>query len=408
MLTFCVLYLRMDLQLADYLYDLPNERIAKYPLAQRDQSKLLYYHDGAIEHKVFTDLETLLPPKSVLVFNDTKVIPARLHFVKDSGALIELFLLHPIGDTSEITQALSSYQPVVWECMVGNQKRWKEDQNLSQILSLQSEKVELIANWHDREKRQIRLSWSGNFSMAEVLEAAGSIPLPPYLHREAEESDKESYQTVYSVHKGAVAAPTAGLHFTPEILTRLKQKGIQEEFLTLHVGAGTFQPVKLEKNVQEHPMHREHIVVNKQTLERLLLADGPIIPVGTTSMRSLESIYWYGVRLMYGLDEEFFIPKLYPYSVINPPSYREAFQTIVDRMIAKRQEQISGHTEIFIFPGYTFQVCKGLITNFHQPGSTLLMLIAALIGNNWREMYEEAMNNGYRFLSYGDSSLLIP
>ncbi|MDN4164333.1 S-adenosylmethionine:tRNA ribosyltransferase-isomerase [Cytophagales bacterium LB-30] len=398
----------MDLQLADYLYDLPNERIAKYPLAQRDQSKLLYYHQGTIGHKIFTDLESLLKPETVLVFNDTKVIPARLHFVKDSGASIELFLLQPLGNKAEITQALSSHEPVVWECMVGNQKRWKEEQSLILSLMIDSESVELKATWHDRENRHIRLSWTGHFSMAEVLEAAGSIPLPPYLHREAEESDKETYQTVYSANKGAVAAPTAGLHFTSEILERLKQKGIQEEFLTLHVGAGTFQPVKLEKNVQEHPMHKEHIVVKRETLERLLKANGPIIPVGTTSMRSLESIYWYGVRLMYGVDEEFFIPKLYPYSVINPPTYREAFQTIVDRMKAKGQEQISGHTEIFIFPGYTFQVCKGLITNFHQPGSTLLMLIAALIGTRWREVYQEAMDKGYRFLSYGDSSLLIP
>lgn len=406
-----------DLKLADYTYDLPDERIAKFPLEKRDESKLQVYQQGKIRHTVFHKINENLPENTLLVFNNTKVIPARIHFQKSTGAVIQIFLLHPVAPTSVINLAMEVNDTCVWECMIGNRKRWKKEDILSKTLTISGEKVEVKASIFDLESNQVQLSWQvisenvGNFTpkFVDIIQALGEIPLPPYLNREAEEADYETYQTVYSEKKGAVAAPTAGLHFTDEVLQSLSNQGIKEEFITLHVGAGTFQPIKVE-NIVEHRMHNEQIVFTKKNIEVLLENIGNTIPVGTTSMRALESLYWYGVKLTKDFSSTFFIEKLDPYqsTAESLPSTELALKTILAKMEATNEKEITGETEIFIFPGYQFKICKGIITNYHQPESTLILLIAALIGEDWRKVYAEAMANDYRFLSYGDSSLLLP
>ena len=396
-----------EINLGDYTYSLPNERIAKYPLAERDESKLLHYHKGEIAHKGFKDIETLLPSESTLFFNNTKVIPARLIFHKSTGAQIEIFLLKPITPSPILSIVMEEREQVVWECMVGNFKKWKEEIPLERELSIAGKDLLLKARVVDRDSRRIEFSWNDNsISFSEIVEASGKVPLPPYLNRQPEAEDKPRYQTVYSQHDGAVAAPTAGLHFTPEILKVLAEKGIKESFLTLHVSAGTFQPIKTE-NILEHPMHSEQMVVERQSIENVAQATGEIIAVGTTSMRTLESLYWFGVRLMKG-NQQFAIEKLEPYESKVETPRKEAFEAILKWMDEHELNQIIGNTEIFIFPGYQFRVCDGLITNFHQPGSTLILLVAAFIGEDWRKVYHEADVNDYRFLSYGDSSFLFP
>tara|TARA_R110000796_G_scaffold71409_4_gene162099 strand:+ start:18123 stop:19334 length:1212 start_codon:yes stop_codon:yes gene_type:complete len=396
-----------EINLSDYTYWLPDERIAKYPLAKRDQSKLLHYHNGSIEHKNFKDIEALIPDQSTLFFNNTKVIPARLIFHKSTGAQIEIFLLKPISPSPILSIVMEERETVIWECMIGNVKKWKEDIPLVRELNIDDNKITLQANIHDREKRQIQFSWNDDsISFSEIVEASGKVPLPPYLNRQPEEDDKPRYQTVYSAHDGAVAAPTAGLHFTPEILKSLTDRGIKESFLTLHVSAGTFQPIKTE-NILEHPMHSEQMVVDRQSIQSVVEAEGNIIAIGTTSMRTLESLYWFGVRLING-NEDFSIQKLEPYQSKHEASRSEAFSAILKWMDKNELSQVIGTTEIFIFPGYQFRVCDGLITNFHQPGSTLILLVAAFIGEDWRKVYQEAHTNDYRFLSYGDSSFLLP
>jgi S-adenosylmethionine:tRNA ribosyltransferase-isomerase len=384
----------MSISLKDYHYSLPEERIAEFPLADRASSKLLTCRQGKIAHRTFRDLSSELPSGSLLIFNNTRVIPARLIFHKPTGARIEVFLLEP-ALPSNYEQNMGAHGSCSWHCMIGNAKRWKSGEIEVPELGLKA----------TRQDETVTFTWSEELSFSEILDSAGKIPLPPYIHREVEESDKERYQTVYSKHEGAVAAPTAGLHFTDALLTELREKGFQEDFLTLHVSAGTFQPMKAD-TPEEHPMHREQIIVTKQNVKNLLTEDS-VIPVGTTSMRTLESLYWYGVKLLNG-ESDFFIPKLYPYSIANPPSKRESLNTVLIHMEMNNVESIIGHTEIFIFPGYHFRICSGLITNFHLPGSTLILLVAALIGEKWREVYQQALTNEYRFLSYGDSSLLIP
>ncbi|WP_375596904.1 S-adenosylmethionine:tRNA ribosyltransferase-isomerase [Roseivirga seohaensis] len=396
-----------EINLSNYTYSLPDERIAKYPLAKRDQSKLLHYHNGLIEHKSFKDIEALIPDQSTLFFNNTKVIPARLIFHKSTGAQIEIFLLKPISPSPILSVVMEERETVIWECMIGNVKKWKDDIPLVRQLTIGEKNITLSASIHDRESRQIQFSWSDDsISFSEIVEASGKVPLPPYLNRQPEEDDKPRYQTVYSAHDGAVAAPTAGLHFTPEILKSLADRGIKESFLTLHVSAGTFQPIKTE-NILEHPMHSEQMVVDRQSIQSVVEAEGKIIAIGTTSMRTLESLYWFGVRLMNG-NENFAIEKLEPYQSPQKASRLEAFSAILKWMDKNELSQVIGTTEIFIFPGYQFRVCDGLITNFHQPGSTLILLVAAFIGEDWRKVYQEADTNGYRFLSYGDSSFLLP
>ncbi len=407
-----------NIKLSDYTYDLPDERIAKFPLSKRDESKLLVYQRGEISHTVFKNITDYLPKNSLLVFNNTKVIPARIYFQKSTGAVIQLFLLHPIIPTSVINLAMEVTNSCVWECMIGNKKRWKKGDILSQILMIDNQEVEVKAEIFDEEKNHVKLSWekaesetfvtvNNTLKFVDLIQFLGQIPLPPYLNREAETADYETYQTVYSEKKGAVAAPTAGLHFTQEVLQNLEKQGIKQEFLTLHVGAGTFQPIKVE-NIIEHKMHNEQVVFTKKNVENLLANLGNIIPIGTTSMRTLESIYWYGVKFLKGDNYPLLIEKLYPYQHENLPSTEESLKAILEEMERKNIEEITAETEIFIFPSYQFKFCKGIITNYHQPESTLILLIAALIGEDWRKIYKEAITKDYRFLSYGDSSLLLP
>ncbi len=385
----------------DFWYELPDDRIAKYPLAQRDASKLLVYRNQTITHHTFRDITALLPPGCTLFFNNTKVIPARLHFKKETGASIELFLLSPVHPSSVVAEAMISRGSSQWECTIGNLKRWK-----GEPLTLSGNGLSVVAELIDREKGIVKFSWEpAAISFAEMITQIGETPLPPYLHRKAEESDKEKYQTVYSKNEGAVAAPTAGLHFTQAVLDDLAKSGIKKDFLTLHVSAGTFQPIKVE-NALEHTMHAEQILVSRENIINLLNSSRTIA-VGTTAMRTLESIYWYGVKLLSNPDEEFTITQEDAYRLPQNIEKEQALMAVQIRLRRDGTERISGTTSIFIRPGYQFRLCDGLITNFHQPGSTLILLIAALAGDRWREIYKEALANGYRFLSYGDSSLLI-
>lgn len=392
----------MDISISDYTYTLPPERIAVYPLANRDQSKLLFYDRGAIDHQIFSSLPSLLPADSLLFFNDTKVIPARLHFQKDTGAVIEIFLLHPVLPSSLVMEAMQAHHRCTWQCTLGNLKRWKDEPLFKTFHG-----ITLKATLRDREEGLVEFEWATEHSFAEVVNLAGETPLPPYLHRKAEQADRERYQTIYSHHEGAVAAPTAGLHFTPAIFEQLKAKGIAHDFVTLHVSAGTFQPVKVE-NAVEHVMHNEQVVVTRGNLDHLL-SGRYIVPVGTTSMRTLESLYWYGVKLLKDPHAVFTISQQEAYAAATRwPSRDEALRAVVGYMERNQLDLLTGETSIYIMPGYTFRVCEALITNFHQPGSTLILLVAAFIGKDWRKVYNESLANGYRFLSYGDSSLLIP
>lgn len=396
------------INLSDYVYDLPEERIAKYPLEKRDLSKLLFYKQGAIHHQGFKDIVDLIPKGSTLAFNNTRVIPARMIFYKDTGAQIEIFLLKPVAPSNILSLVMEERAIVQWECMIGNFKKWKHGQVLRRVLEDGEKKVEVSVEVTDEDTKTVQFSWQDpDYSFAEIVELAGKVPLPPYLNREPEADDKPRYQTVYSEKEGAVAAPTAGLHFTPEILEQLKQHEVKETFFTLHVSAGTFQPIKTD-NVIEHPMHSEQLVVPIESIQDIITSENKVIAVGTTSMRTLESLYWFGNRLLNG-NENFAIDKLEPYEQTGQlPDRKTAFQAIVDWMRNHNLRQIVGSTEIFIFPGYTFRVCDGLVTNFHQPGSTLMLLVGALIGEDWKKVYQSALDNKYRFLSYGDSSLLLP
>lgn len=396
---------RIDLK--EYEYTLPEERIAKHPLEKRDHSKLLEYKKGSIHHRYFFDLPALLDSDSLLVYNNTKVIPARLVFQRQTGARIEVFLLQPISPSRVMSEIMASKKSVVWETMIGNLKKWKEGEALHGTVTVANQQVVLTARLMNRALNQVEFSWSdGQIAFVDLVEACGETPLPPYLNRKAQEEDKSRYQTVYSEKEGAVAAPTAGLHFTEEIFEGLRKKGIQEASLTLHVSAGTFQPIKVQ-TVEEHPMHSEQMEIKLETIEKLLKHEGKIVAVGTTSVRTLESMYWFGVQLLENRGSIFEIDKLAPYARRDYlPTAKEALEAIVLEMNAKSIDSLLGTTEIFLFPGYQFQLVDGLITNFHQPGSTLILLIAALLGEDWNKVYEEALTNDYRFLSYGDSSLL--
>ena len=396
-----------SIDLKEYEYTLPEERIAKHPLEKRDHSKLLEYKNGVLHHRHFFDLPTLLDSDTLLVYNNTKVIPARLIFQRQTGARIEVFLLQPVAPSRVMSQIMASKKPVVWETMIGNVKKWKEGEELQGTVTVANRQVILTARLLNRVLKQVEFSWSDEeIAFVDLVEACGETPLPPYLNRKAEEEDKSRYQTVYSEKEGAVAAPTAGLHFTEEIFSGLRKKGIQEAALTLHVSAGTFQPIKVE-TVEEHPMHSEQMEIKLETIEKLLKHEGKIVAVGTTSVRTLESMYWFGVQLLENRGGIFQIEKLAPYTRRETlPTRKEALEAIVKEMNAKSVDSLLGTTEIFLFPGYQFQLVDGLITNFHQPGSTLVLLIAALLGKDWKMVYQEALANNYRFLSYGDSSLL--
>ncbi|MGF7217082.1 S-adenosylmethionine:tRNA ribosyltransferase-isomerase [Spirosoma lacussanchae] len=398
------------LSLSQFQYDLPDDRIARFPLAQRDESKLLVYRSGQIDHATFRNLPDWLPANSFLVFNNTKVIPARLHFTRQTGAVIELFLLNPFPDGQPITTAMEATGSAVWQGMIGNRKRWKPDEALEIDIPTPSGPVRLTATWHDVEQSAVQLSWQPTeLTFAQLIQYAGDIPLPPYLKRDSTEADRITYQTIYSEKEGAVAAPTAGLHFTPAVFDAMARRGIEHDYLTLHVGAGTFQPIKVA-DVRQHHMHTEQVVYTRTIVQKVLAHRDHLIPVGTTSMRSLESLYWMGVQLLRNEPDPFRLDQQYAYSlpVADHPPVAEALEAVLDYTIRTNQESLVAHTGIYITPGYEMKLCKGIITNFHQPGSTLILLISALIGDNWRSIYTEALANEYRFLSYGDSSLLLP
>lgn len=395
------------INLKAYEYTLPEERIAKFPLEKRADSKLLLCEKGEISHLHFYNLPDLLPADTLLVYNDTKVIPARLIFQRETGARIEIFLLQPISPTTVIPEIMLAKHPVIWETMVGNIKKWKDGEILRGKVQIGNKEIVLEANLKNREEKLVEFSWNDpEIAFVDVVEASGEVPLPPYLNRKPVEEDKNRYQTVYSKKEGAVAAPTAGLHFTSEVFEKLESKGIQKTEVTLHVSAGTFQPIKASE-ITDHPMHSEQIIVSKETIEKILNHKGNIVAVGTTSVRTLESLYWYGVKIHEGKGEDFLIGKLFPYEQRSYlPSLQIAFESVLKVIKSKESKTLIGSTEIFIFPGYNFKVVSGLITNFHQPGSTLVLLIASILGENWQKVYQEALDKNYRFLSYGDSSLL--
>jgi S-adenosylmethionine:tRNA ribosyltransferase-isomerase len=397
-----------NLRLSDYTYTLPVSKIASHGLPERDQAKLLKYEDGTISHHIFHQITDLLPSNATLFFNDTKVVQARLLLKRDTGAVIEVFLLSPADPNLSIYDTISMGTPVVYTCMIGNLKKWREGEVLEQSILLNGQKINLKVCLLNKADRLIGFSWDNDHvTFGQILEAIGHTPLPPYIKRADEKEDKYRYQTVYSKLAGAVAAPTAGLHFTEEVLFALKNVGIKTEYLTLHVSAGTFQPIK-EEIVTDHPMHSEQIILTLKVL-RSMLAGEYIIAVGTTALRTLESTYWFGVQLLLTDKSTFHIEKLAPYSYSEDelPSLSEAVEAVIDYMKSHSLDTIKGDTEIFIMPGYQFKVCRGLITNFHQPGSTLILLVAAFIGDSWQDIYNAALANDYRFLSYGDSTLLL-
>ncbi len=396
-----------EIDLKDYEYTLPEERIAKFPLEKRDSSQLLEYKKGKINHHRFFDLPELLHEDTLLVYNNTKVIPARLIFQRATGARIEVFLLQPYAPSTVISEIMLAKPAVTWETLIGNAKKWKEGEILQGELEIQGKKVVLTAKLIDPLRKLVEFSWGeGKIPFVDVVEACGETPLPPYLNRKPIQEDKSRYQTVYSKKEGAVAAPTVGLHFTEEVFARLRAKGIQEAEVTLHVSAGTFQPIKVRK-VQDHPMHSEQLDISIETVDKLARHTGKIVAVGTTSVRTLESLYWYGVKLIEEGEKSFEIEKLAPYRKRSQlPSRKEALEAVKHEMERTSSTSILGTTEIFLIPGYKFQLVDALITNFHQPGSTLILLIASILGQDWKKVYEEALEKEYRFLSYGDSSLL--
>ena len=443
------------IHISDYNYDLPDERIAKFPLTQRDRSKLLVYNHGEVSEDTFCNLPEHLPSGALMVFNNTKVIQARMHFRKDTGALIEVFLLEP-AEPTDYEQIFQTHGRCSWYCLVGNLKKWKEGTLSSQFTvhssqffdeqsgraertvhsSLTSEAAESSTQFTIKATRgvqhgtshRIDFEWSTVQpsaqpmdacnqkdartlpSFAEVIDAIGELPIPPYLNRKAQESDKTTYQTVYSKIKGSVAAPTAGLHFTPEVLAAIDKKGIEREELTLHVGAGTFKPVKSEE-IEGHEMHTEFISVRRETIDKLISHQGHAIAVGTTSVRTLESLYWMGVKTYNNPDidgDSLHVMQWEPYDCNSDLDTLTALKALAQWMDARTLSVLHSSTQIIIAPGYDYRIVKMLVTNFHQPQSTLLLLVSAFVHGDWHKIYDYALAHDFRFLSYGDSSLLIP
>ena len=436
-----------EIHISDYTYDLPDERIAKFPMAERDHSKLLLYRRGEVGEDVFYNLPQYLPEGALMVMNNTRVIQARLHFRKETGALIEIFLLEPAlpRDYEQMFQQTSRCQ---WLCLVGNQKKWKEGP-LTRTLNVEHGTLNVTATRKGEvgTSQLIELEWKNisltsnpspltSISFAEVIDVMGELPIPPYLNRETQESDKTTYQTVYSKIKGSVAAPTAGLHFTDRVLSDIDARGIEREEVTLHVGAGTFRPVKSE-TIGDHPMHTEYIAVHRHTIERLLAHNGEAIAVGTTSVRTLESLYYMGLKVLQNPDiaeDQLHVNQWEPYDVQRSsqrhtlsertfngdgsicdsaaftvePSPCAALQALLDWMLRNELTVLHSSTQIIIAPGYDYKIVKMLITNFHQPQSTLLLLVSAFVHGDWHKIYDYALAHDFRFLSYGDSSLLIP
>ena len=401
-----------DLRIADYDYDLPDERIAKHPLAQREQCKLLYYKGGDIQERRFWEVPALLPEQSTLIYNNTRVINARLRFRKETGSTIEIFCLEPVAPR-DYEQIFQTTGHCVWQCLVGNSKRWKQGA-LAQKVDIDGREVTLTATRGEQRGNawEISFDWDKgvNCTFADVLDAIGEIPIPPYLNRGTEESDSTDYQTVYSHIDGSVAAPTAGLHFTDEVLAECDSRGISRREITLHVGAGTFQPVKSE-HIGDHPMHYEFISVPRSVIMDIINAPGLVIAVGTTSVRTLESLYYIGQILEENPDadeEALTVTQWMPYTTPCQISTQKALQNIVDYLDRHHADTYMGSTQLMIAPGFQYRIVSGMITNFHQPQSTLLLLVAAFVGQDkWRGMYDYAMDHGFRFLSYGDAQLLL-
>ena len=419
------------IRISDYQYELPDDRIAKFPKARRDQSKLLIYKKGEVGEDVFFHLPEYLPKGAMMVFNNTKVIQARMHFRKKSatgepsGALIEVFLLEP-AVPSDYEQMFQTTGHCAWYCLVGNLKKWKEGP-LERSLNIEHGTLTVKAvrgpihgtshridfYWEVKNNEQSSML-NVQYSFAEVIDAMGELPIPPYLNRETQDSDKTTYQTVYSKIKGSVAAPTAGLHFTPEVLANLDAHGIEREELTLHVGAGTFKPVKSEQ-MEGHEMHTEYISVRRETISKLLRHDCKAIAVGTTSVRTLESLYYMGLKVLRNpelTEEQLHVSQWEPYEIVNSEQRIvdsvEALLALADWMDARQMEVLHSSTQIIIAPGYDYKIVRMLVTNFHQPQSTLLLLVSAFVGGDWHKIYDYALTHDFRFLSYGDSSLLIP
>lgn len=403
-----------EIHIEDYNYPLPDERIAKYPLPERDSSKLLTYSDGKVETHIFRELASFLPTGSIMVFNDTKVVPARLHFQRETGAHIEVFCLKPV-DPVEYNTVFAATDRCVWRCIVGNVKRWKDD-----VLHLYNpEDDDVIAGMNlearlvsrEDETSFVEFTWLNGFPFSRVLETCGTVPIPPYLNRETEAVDLERYQTLYAKYRGSVAAPTAGLHFTDRVLDEIKNRDIDIENVCLHVGAGTFLPVK-SSNVADHTMHREPFIVTKDFLlkikdknKNVLDSNKKVIAVGTTSVRTLESLYYVGVSCLENGKPDT-VAQWCPYEREYPYSFEESIQAIIDYLDANSLDRLEVETRIIIVPGFKFRVVDMLVTNFHQPESTLILLVSAFVKGDWHTIYDYALTNGFRFLSYGDSSLL--
>jgi S-adenosylmethionine:tRNA ribosyltransferase-isomerase len=399
-----------ELKIADYTYELPDDRIAKYPLKERDASKLLIYKEGQISEDNYHQLDKHLPEGTLLVFNQTKVVHARLLFQKATGGTIEVFCLEPAGVQADVQTAMLQKEKARWKCLIGGAGKWKHGMMLTHtfpdhgfVLS-----AEIVAR--EAGSFTVELSWDNpSLSFAEVLHVAGEVPLPPYLHRNAEASDEERYQTIYAKEEGSVAAPTAGLHFTESLMEKIRAKHIAPGFVTLHVGAGTFKPVKAE-TMEAHEMHSEWIEVDLDALHQLIAhLERGIVAVGTTSLRTIESLYWIGVKLIEHSVPDFggiAVAQWDPYEISTTVTPAHALNAIIDYLLKNQLRKLITRTQILIAPGYEFRIIKGLVTNFHQPQSTLLLLVAALIGEDWRRVYDHAMRHDFRFLSYGDGSLL--
>ena len=406
------------LSIKNFTYSLPEERIARYPLPERDASKLLIYNTGKVSEDTFRNLADHIPSDSILIFNDTKVVEARVLFQKPTGGVIEIFCLEPHEQYPDITTAMQQQEKVLWHCLIGGASKWKHGQILEKKTIHNNKELVLHARYFEKlaDSFVVELSWNDqSLSFAEVLHRFGAIPLPPYIKREVEQSDTERYQTVYAHHDGSVAAPTAGLHFTEQVFNDLKEKNIDKDFVTLHVGAGTFKPVKSE-SMQGHDMHAEHFTVTKRFIQNLIdHLNKNVIAIGTTSLRTLESLYWLGVKQSAVVQQSAVSSQRSAVEVTQWEVYennrqaispKEALNNLIKWMDKKGLDSLTAKTQIMIAPGYQFKIVNGLVTNFHQPQSTLLLLVAAFIGDNWRKVYDYALKNNFRFLSYGDGSLL--
>ena len=397
-----------DIRIEDYNYELPDEKIAKYPLSKRDASKLLHYESGNVDQKLFTDISSLIPEGSLMVFNDTKVVPARLHFQRETGAHIEIFCLEPVLP-EEYVSMFAVTDRCRWKCIVGNVKRWKNDTltlynpDNDPAISSMGLKADLILR--EGETSVVEFSWDDGAPFSKVLEVCGSVPIPPYLNRDTEDIDLERYQTLYARYRGSVAAPTAGLHFTEEVLDKIRERNVSLETVCLHVGAGTFLPVK-SSLVSEHTMHREPFVVTLDFLEKLLARAGKVVAVGTTSVRTLESLYYIGVKCIEnGVPSD--VDQWDPYVRNYDYSLEDSLKALVEYLKVNSLKELQLGTRIIIVPSYMFKVVDVLVTNFHQPQSTLLLLISAFVKGDWKNIYDYALTNDFRFLSYGDSSILF-